>query len=322
MYNIAWDIQIGNYKLALMESVQVSKSVERLNDTATIVLPGYVVAQPLRVKDKISEGDTVSIRLGYDHELKDVFEGYVESITTDSGSLQINCECAIFLYRKRLEDVELRNISLRDLLTHVNREIGNFGLSSNYEFRYDKFVIKNATGFDVLKKIQDETRAHIFFRDNTLHVHAQYSEIGNDGKAVIYDLYKNVEKSNLKFRTADQRRLEVEVVSTLQNGTRLTEMIGQTGGERRTINLFGITDRPSLIERGKQELANVIYTGYTGSFTGWLLPFCEPTFKVQIRDRGHLHAEGRQGDYYVIGTETRVSRSGGEQTITIGKKLG
>jgi hypothetical protein len=320
MYKISWDIQIGNFKLGLLESVLIKKSVENLSDTATIVLPGYVMNQALKINDKINPADSVSIRLGYDNVLIDEFQGYVESITTDGGKLQINCEDAIYLYRKSLKDVELRNVTLKNLLEHVNKEMGGFGLDCSYDFRYDKFVIRNATGWTVLKKVQEETKANVFFKGNTLHVHPQYSKIGND-KLVIYDLYRNVEKSELKFRVADQRKYEVEVVGTLPDGKKIKETMGRPGGEKRTINVL-VTDRQSLIERGKQELANIVYTGYEGNFTGWLLPFCEPTFKVQIRDHEHVEDEGKQGNYYVIATETKISNSGGERVVTIGKKIG
>ena len=46
------------------------------------------------------------------------------------------------------------------------------------DYSYEKFVFQNASAFDVLKKIQEETKAHIYLTtDNVLHVEPQYIEI-------------------------------------------------------------------------------------------------------------------------------------------------
>ena len=42
MYRMCHNITIGNYRLRLLESVTVVRSVDALADTATIVLPGMV----------------------------------------------------------------------------------------------------------------------------------------------------------------------------------------------------------------------------------------------------------------------------------------
>ena len=59
------DIQVGNYRLGLIDSVKIKKSVETLSDTADIVLPGVYVNRSLNIETKLKVGDEVIIKLGY-----------------------------------------------------------------------------------------------------------------------------------------------------------------------------------------------------------------------------------------------------------------
>ena len=51
-------------------------------------LPETVLNQALKVKDKIGRGSEVTIKTGYNGDLKTEFIGFVRDITTD-GSLKI-----------------------------------------------------------------------------------------------------------------------------------------------------------------------------------------------------------------------------------------
>ncbi|MDR1896549.1 MAG: hypothetical protein LBR10_07155 [Prevotellaceae bacterium] len=61
------------------------------------------------------------------------------------------------------------------------------------------------------------------------------------------------------------------------------------------------------------------YDGYEGSLTGWLLPYVEPAYKIRLLDSEYPR---KNGNYYVIATETNFSSSGGVRKITLGRKLG
>ena len=39
MYTMQYDIQIGDYRLGMLDKVEIHKSVEQLADTAVITLP-------------------------------------------------------------------------------------------------------------------------------------------------------------------------------------------------------------------------------------------------------------------------------------------
>lgn len=318
MYAMDFDITIGKFRLTMLERAVVTASVENLADTAVLTLPGAAYNRALEIESKVKEGDAVCIRFGYDSHLRELpveFEGYVESISTDDGSIKINCEDEIYKFRKDLKNTVLSNISVKELLQHVVGELGGFTLSCDYEFKYDKFTIYEATGFDVLKKIQEETRANIYLRGKTLHVHPQYAEIG---RKVIYDFATNIEKSALKYKDGKRRKFIATIEGTDASGKTVKVTKGTPGGDKFTLKLPGVSDRATLEQRAEEELKIRAYSGYEGDFTGWLIPRVEPTDVVELRDADY---EYKNGTYYVVTVVSTYDSAGGSRKVTIGKKI-
>ena len=319
MYSLDFDITIGGYRLTMLESVTVKAGVENLADTAVVVLPATVYNKALEIEGKIKEGDAVAIRFGYDTDLSELpveFEGYVESISTDDSSIKIQCEDELYNYRKDLTDKVFTDATVKEIMEHVNRELGGFDLSCDYDFKYDKFTLYNATGFNVLKKIQEETRANIYLKGRTLHIHPQYAETGG---TVIYDFAVNIEKSELKYRDARTRKFICTIEGTDAAGKTVKVTKGTPGGDKFNLKIPGVSDRVTLERRADEELKIRSYTGYEGSITGWLVPYVEPAWVAEIRDADY---EYKTGKYYVVAVETSFSSAGGKRKVTLGKKIG
>lgn len=309
------DIRIGNYKLGLLESVEIHKSVDLLADTAVVVVPGVVYNQSLDIEGKVKVGDPVTIKLGYDDNLVTEFVGYLQRIDTDDSSLTFNCEDAIYLTRKPVKDKQFTKTSVKQIVQYCLSEIGMKDLNCTYDITYEKFVIKNANAYDVLNKLQDDTKANIYMKGSTLNVHPAYVEKGGD---VTYSFQQNIESSDLKYRNADDRKFEVTVQGVGLDGKKLKVTIGTTGGEKRTINVSSPMLAADLRKRGEQDLKYLSYTGYEGSITAWLIPYVEPTFSLHLHDKEY---EYKTGSYYVVSVTTTFSEDGGVRKIEIGRKL-
>jgi hypothetical protein len=312
---MVWDIQIGKQRLALLQSVEIKKSVDLLADTATIVVPGVVFNKALNLEDKVKVGDTVIIRLGYDDKLVTEFDGYLQRIDTNDNNLTFVCEDAMFLTRKPVKDIQLQNTTVEKVAKYCLEEIGLSKLNCSYTMNYQKFVISRANAFDVLKKLQDETKANIYMQNGELNIHPPYIQKGGD---VRYDFAINIEKSDLKYKNADDRKFEVTVEGLTLDGKKTSVTVGVTGGEKRTIKVYNVASEAELKRRGEDELKYLTYDGYEGSITGWLLPYVEPTFSAYIHDAEY---EFKTGSYYVVSVETSFSANGGERKVTIGRKL-
>ncbi len=317
MYRMSHNITIGSYRLMLLESVRIVHSVEALSDTAEIVLPGTVMNVAIEVEDKIHVGDAVKIELGYNGKLKTEFEGYVQRIGTDDGSIKLECEDGLWLFRKGVADKVYKNADVKSILKDIAGQCGDFTVECDYAFTYEKFTVHNATGYDVLKKIQEEVKPNIYLKGQTLHVHPQYAEVFGEAK---YDFSRNIERggTSLEYRRKEDRRVLVTVEGEKKNGTKVKVEEGVTGGDRLTLKVPGATDEASLRLVAKRLLEEKCYTGYSGSFCGWLLPYCDTGYKVSLHDPDY---EYKDGTYYVTAVEVSYSRSGGKRTITLGKRL-
>ena len=301
----------------MVEKVSIKRSVELLSDTATITLPGTVFNKAINIEDKIKVGDAVEIELGYNDDLKPEFKGYLKAIKTDGGSLTLELEDDIYLFRKSVKDEEMKNASVKSILENICSQVGGFSVSCDYDFSYDKFVINNATGYDVLKKIQDEASPNIYLKDKVLHVHPQYAEIFGEAR---FDFSRNIERdgTDLKYKSEDERKLLVVVEGTDETGATVSVEKGTTGGDKMTLKLPGVSSKSSLEQKAQSVLDQKVYTGYEGSFQSWLIPYVDAGYKVSITDPDY---EIKDGTYYVISVETTFSQNGGVRKITLGKKI-
>ena len=164
MFTMMYDIEIGGYKVGVLDGVEVRRSVETLADSAVIKLPAAEYNAALEVEDKIHRGDTVRIRLGYEEVgMTEEFSGYVQRIGTDNGTITVECEDNLYNFRKELKDAQYKDISLQSLLKKVIAEIGGgYTINSTYSWSYSKFVVSCATAYDVLKKVQEESGSDIY----------------------------------------------------------------------------------------------------------------------------------------------------------------
>ncbi|WP_395974277.1 hypothetical protein [Chryseobacterium cucumeris] len=340
-YNLDWEIKFKNnsktYNLLMIVECEIEENVENLSDIATIMLPETMLNQALQVKDKIGRGTEVTIKFGYNGQLKTEFVGFVRDITTD-GSLKILCEDALFLFRKKIPDWAVQPpkkkakkkkdddtgttppepekpkvlTSVKKIAEYVCKHIDpSYKVVCDFDIMYEKFIIHQATGYDVLQKLQEETKANIYFNTEKkeLHIRAPFTEKGG---YVIYCMQKNIEKSSLEYKKALDRKFELTVESIQKDGTVKTERIGTPGGDSKTIRV-GSLDAKSLKVRAHNEFEQYARDTYEGTFDTWLIPFCKPTYSAKIVDFDYPE---QRGIYYVKAVTTKISAEGGVRTIT------
>ena len=320
-YYIEFTTKDKVYNLALMSECIIEKSVKNLADIATIILPEYSYNSPIeyQIKKSISRGDEVLIKLGYDGNLMNEFSGYVRQITTNDGSLKIECEDGLFLFRVGVPDKEFKPATVKQIAQYLIDNIDkSFTLVCDYDLPYDKFTIHKATGFDVLAKIQEENRADIFFDMNKkeLHIHMQYTWKGGEAD---YSFQQNIEadSASLEYKSAEDRKVEVTVESVGLDGKTISTTVGQPGGIKETIKV-GRRSAAAIKIIAETEYKNKMAPGYEGSFDTWLIPYVEPGYTIGIYDEDYEYKNGR---YYCESVTTTFSESGGVRTITPGIKL-
>lgn len=319
-YNLEWDIKIGQYQLGLLDGVEIHKSVDLLADTCVIKLPGSTHGKALNVEGKIKPGDKVAVWLGYSKgteaaDLKMEFEGYLQRIDTDDGSLTLNCEDDLYLLRKPVRDKEFKNAGLQQIAQYLLDETKTgLKLNCTLTIQYDKFVISRATAFDVLKKLQEEAKGNYYIRGGVLHIHPLYTERHG---YVTHSFQRNIESADLKYRMKEERKVEVIVERTMPDGKRVRVTGGTTGGDRVTLEGSGLSMK-GMQEKADAEAKLRSYDGYEGSITTWLIPYVEPGYSDKIIDEDY---EFKNGSYYVTAVTTSMDSSGGKRKIQLGIRL-
>jgi hypothetical protein len=189
---------------------------------------------------------------------------------------------------------------------------------------YEKFTIVNANAYDVLKKIQDDTKAVIYLQEQSggralpkpmLHIHNLYENVTDN---VVYSFQHNIEESDLSYKHAEDIKIQVVLKTTLPDGKVKEYKYGTDGGEQKTSQVSGLSEG-AIKQRLKNEYDSWVYDGYEGSITGWLIPMCAPAYQAAILDEEY---QEKDGIYYVKGVETTFDNNGGKRKVSIGKKLG
>lgn len=316
MYTLDFEVKIGEFYLGMVESITIHKSVELLADTCEIVLPAARLNKALEVEEQIKRGDEVSVSIGYKEVgIKEEFKGYLQRISTDGGSIKLFCEDDLFQFRKDLPNEELKKISLANLLSKVVKGIGkNYKVDCSYTWVYDKFVIRDATGYDVLKKVQEECGADIYLKDGVLHIHPPGEVVG---KERFYDFAVNIEEAELSFKRAEDKKVKVVVKAIMPDGKVKEIEVGSTGGEKVEVKCHA-SDTASMKARGEAEVKRRTFDGYDGSITTWLIPECNPGDTASIHDGDYTY---KDGTYFVRSVTTEFSEGGGKRKVELGYRL-
>ena len=316
MYTLDFEVKIGEFYLGMVDSITIHKSVELLADTCEIVLPAARLNKALEIEEQIKRGDEVSVSIGYKEVgIKEEFKGYLQRISTDGGSIKLFCEDDLFQFRKDLPNEELKKISLSDLLSKVVKGIGkNYKVNCSYTWVYDKFVIRDATGYDVLKKVQEECGADIYLKDGVLHIHPPGEVVG---KERFYDFAVNIEEAELSFKRAEDKKVKVVVKAIMPDGKVKEIEVGSTGGEKVEVKCHA-SDTASMKARGEAEVKRRTFDGYDGSITTWLIPECNPGDTASIHDGDYTY---KDGTYFVRSVTTEFSEGGGKSKVELGYRL-
>jgi hypothetical protein len=304
VYKLDYEITIGSYTLQALDKVEIETSQELLSDQCKISVPGMVAGRAIQIEDKIKRGDAVTVRLGYNGGLKTEFKGYLRAIYPDNPMV-LECEDSAYLFRKAVKSKVLKNVSVGQILNYVLSEVNPqiktpFKLVtdlSGADYKWESFTIHNATGYEVLDKLRQESGLMIYAKDSELHYHLAYTQ--KTGQ-VVYDFGVNIETTNdLKYVRAEDAKVKVTVVGRTKKGAKVEAEFGEQGGDAITLQRPTISDKATLEKIAQEETKKLSYDGYRGEIQGWLIPFCATGYTAKIRDPDYRE---REGSYYVLGT--------------------
>jgi len=318
-FELTHHIEINGVKLLFLEKAIVKKSLNLLSDTAEIHIAGMSENITMQVKEKVKRGDKVSIALGYDNENSQELVGYVTSVKMDDKVI-IHCEDRMFEFNKEVSSVKFKEPSVIDILNKLLADLEGFTLVAGEgvsDIRFSEFTIADqATAYQVLVKLKEQTGLNFYLRGQELHV--QLRHFSDKTKVVKYDFTKNVEKSSLSFVNEEDQNLLVTVTSLLKDGGKLIATAGKAGGDKLNLKRWNIKDQKTLDAIANEYYKDRAYTGLHGTITTWLLPSVTVGMYAQLIDDSFQKKEGT----YLIETETvEFSANGGVRKLGLGVSI-
>ena len=325
MFVLDSSITIGTYTFAQVNSVKVVKSVDLLSDTAVIKLPASALFgnandgfKRQQLESTIKTGMPVSITLSYKGVFSKVeFTGFVAFIKPNTPIVEIECEDAVYNIRKKRINHNFGATTLKDVLTHIVDGTGVQLAGDVPDVAFDKFVIKDKNGAQALEKIRDEYGLSIFI-DNDGALYAGLRQNKGAGDLVTYNLNENIVKHDLRYRNADDVRLNVKVIGVQKDNKKVEVIVGDTDGEQRTLHKYNVSDKAILKQIGEAELDDLKFDGYEGSVTTFLIPDAERGMTAEIVDDNFPNRAGR---YFVPKVTTSFGMGGARRKIELGNKL-
>ena len=370
MYKISHYIEIsdsiGNFIPApLFDSITIEKSIKNLADTATITCAIFHLNKLITYKETFNDegkpqnkiyklykrGQKIKIHLGYDDNLKTEFVGYIREVKIIDDVMTVECEDELFIFRgKNIPNKEFVEVSLKKIARYLCDKVNpKIKVVCDYDMSYEKFTIFEANGLDVLKQIQEDTGADIYFKSSLseeigkktnifdiitsrqidsietapkldgveLHIRMPYLKKENTKGKIDFSFQHNIESGSLEYVDTIDKKVKVRIKTSNVNGTTQEVEFGSTSGEEFEYKVNRIS-KAEMKKRAKMEHERLISPGYTGSFTGWLIPYVEPNNSIGIYDSDFPE---RDGIYNVESVKIELSLDGGKRTISPGIKL-
>lgn len=322
MFVLDSHITIGKYSFTAIHDGEITKSVEQISDTAVIKLPTrFKIRQSgdfVGAESVIKVGDAVAITLAYNGKYEGVeFVGYVTKLKP-TIPLQIECEDAIWLLRRKTINKVWGETTLRELLEEVVKDTP-LKLADNIPFiAINAWTTRNANGAQMLEAIRKELLMSVYLNDAG-ELYCGLEQLNNIGQSVHYDLNYNIVENNLEFKTAEDRRIKVQYeYINPESNARTTVEVGDTDGELRSFKTSVVSDKKQLVKMANAELARLKFDGMDGDITSFLIPFATRGMKAVVIDDEHPN---RKGSYFIKKVVTTFGLSGARRKVSLGTKL-
>lgn len=308
----------GKYRLRGLHAVEIKKSIHQIIQQAKLELPLSVLfrnnkmLERIKLIDKIKEGDSISIDLGYDGKNRREFTGFIKRINPKMP-VEIEIEDELYLLRDVYYKKNFKKNSIKDVLQFLINGLADAkGLKLELydkmpELTVKNFMINNANGIEVLQGLMDTYPVFKCFLTTingkkTLYCGLAYGMINN---RVKYELNRNtISVDDLNYNQTAQEKHRVKIVNFKTDGTKEEFSYGDKNASEVTFTFNSSLSHEELKLLADAQLQKKI-TGYRGALETFLIPNIEPCDIAVIEDKQY----GRNGSGYV-GTVVTTMGSG------------
>lgn len=325
---------IGNFKpFRAVHSIEIKKSLNNFMDTARIKLPArcYIKkndgVELSTTTSAFKRGDKVELFAGYNNIWSGTpeFEGFVSRVN-NGIPVEIECEGYAFQLRDKYIQKIYRGVSVRTVLQDLVEGTDIILDKDMEDMQLDRLDFPNKINrLEALSFITQSSAGNIafWFKGKTLYAGLKYlhfTKANTEGKAdTIYRADYNYPRGST-FREKEKEDYSVEL--HLNNGMGKKEKVshGPMTGMVRSKKISLISPEQKELARKMAENATGLksYDGVDGSIQGFLIPYCEPGYKVEHIDK---RFEALSGKFLCDEVNLSINQSGARRTVKLSYKL-
>ncbi|WP_367867897.1 hypothetical protein [Pedobacter sp. WC2423] len=305
--NMIAKVTIGKIYFDHINEVEITESVTELSDVAKIILPRFYKQldgkYPL---DYIKAGDVVKIEFGYvETGINTEFEGYVREISADIP-LEIICD-QVYPIRQNNFVKSYGAVTLKNLLTDITK--GTFIKKiESPDVNMGKYLVNNASTYQVLDKVKEQFGFFGKIKGDLLSVGFAWDWRPGFTVKHTYDMQANVKQNDLKYKSKDSFNVRVRVKIRNKKSKEAYIEVGSKDKDATVHTIEYAADTTKVAkEIAEARLKKSVYTGYTGSITGFGFPLTHAGDSLVIKDSREPYREGT----YLIEKVTKTYNSSG-----------
>lgn len=290
--NMIARVTVGNIYFDDITSVEVTESVKELSNTATVTMPRFYKQldgkYPL---DYMKAGDKVKIEFGYEETgIFSEFEGYLRQVSADIP-LVLTCD-QLYPLRQNNFVKSYRAVTLKQLLQDITK--GTFITKVDCpDVNMGKYIINNSSTYQVLDKIKEQYGFYAKINGSLLHVGFAWDWRPGFTAKHIYNVRSNVKQNELVYKTKDEFNVRVRVKIRNKKSEEAYIEVGSKDTDATVHTIEYAADSPQLAkEIAEARLKKSVYTGYTGSVTGFGLVLTGAGDSLTIIDKLEPYREG------------------------------
>lgn len=309
------NIVIGDYEFPHPNSFEINQSVDQLSDSAKITLArNYKQISHLKILDVIKPGLPVTISSGYNGDLQQEFSGFIKPGIGADYPVELECD-ELFFLRQNNFNISERTISLKSLLQRIAPGYTIECVDTDL----GKVHFSNRSTVQILEQIKKDWGFYSRINGNILHVGFAFDYKPSFTQTYTYTVGENVrDTKKLKFSTDIDYNTQVKIIIHKKDGTREEVVFGmkningtmqpaRIGSEQDTAgntaksasiktynaSYIGTTEAENI---AKAQLQKIIYSGYTGSISGFGEPRTKAGDNLNIENKA---VPERQGVYLI-----------------------
>jgi hypothetical protein len=351
------EIVIGTYRFSGVNSVTVKRSMNSLDDTATIKLPGRgyiqtgkrdefgtVQVNPGRTENKnvgqlFAPGDKVTIKLGWNGELHEEFAGFVRRV---GRGMPVEVECEGYACQMR-DNVSvsgvLKEVTIKQLLDiatgktdikhkPISKPLTDIKTSCTLDAKLTNVQLDTLNGIqicEVIKSLTDNNVGIFFIKPDVLWcglpftAYADGSDPISKSTAGYRPGWNAIRDKELKQRVVD-KPLQVAYGGKYATGTAVFAAGKNKKGSKKEKKMLPNVPEKTMLEKlAAEKEYRTNYKGYEGKISGFLQPYCQPGYKATIVNSLYPNLDG---DYMVAETEVKFGIDGARRSVELGPVIG